>query len=109
MKKLNKDLEKILNYDFKNKELLNQSLIHKSYNHLNNNEKLEFLGDRVLGLVISKNLIKLFPDDSEGDLDKKLASLVTKQIKMVDKEMLEQGVERRKLEWLNKTLLYDFK
>ena len=40
---------------------------------------------------------------------KKLASLVTKQIKMVDKEMLEQGVERRKLEWLNKTLLYDFK
>ena len=36
------------------------------------------MGDRVLGLVISKNLIKLFPEDSEGDLDKKLASLVNK-------------------------------
>jgi len=40
---------------------------------------------------------------------KKLALLVTNQIKLVDKEMLNQGVERRKLEWLNKTLLYDFK
>jgi len=40
---------------------------------------------------------------------KKLALLVTNQRKLVDKEMLEQGVEKRKLEWLNKTLLYDFK
>lgn len=40
---------------------------------------------------------------------KKLTSLVTKQIKTADKEMLEQGVERKKIEWLNKTLLYDFK
>ena len=48
-------------------------------------------------------------DSAELKTLKKLASLVTKQIKVVDKEMLEQGVERRKLEWLNKTLLYDFK
>jgi hypothetical protein len=40
---------------------------------------------------------------------KNLALLVNNQIKVVDKEMLEQGVERKKLEWLNKTLLYDFK
>ena len=50
-----KELEKIINYKFKKKELLFRSLVHKSYDHINNNEKLEFLGDRVLGLVISKN------------------------------------------------------
>ena len=79
MKKLNKDLEKILNNDFKNKELLNQSLIHKSYNHLNNNEKLEFLGDRVLGLILSKKLIEIYPDEHEGIIDKKFANLVNKK------------------------------
>tara|TARA_B100000963_G_scaffold297638_1_gene269156 strand:+ start:1965 stop:2630 length:666 start_codon:yes stop_codon:yes gene_type:complete len=72
------NLEKKLKTKFKNQKLLVQSLTHKSFNPIHNNEKLEFLGDRVLGLVISKNLIKLFPDDSEGDLDKKLASLVNK-------------------------------
>ena len=40
---------------------------------------MEFLGDRVLGLVISQNLLKFFPNDKEGDLDKKLASLVNKK------------------------------
>ncbi|MEJ6776698.1 MAG: hypothetical protein QNK85_05170, partial [Crocinitomicaceae bacterium] len=48
-------------------------------------------------------------DSVESKTLKKLALLVTNQIKLVDKEMLNQGVERRKLEWLNKTLLYDFK
>ena len=51
----NKELEKILDYKFKNPKLLFQSLIHKSFNNMDNNEKLEFLGDRVLGLIISKN------------------------------------------------------
>jgi HKD family nuclease len=48
-------------------------------------------------------------DSVERKTLKKLALLVNNQIKVVDKEMLEQGVERKKLEWLNKTLLYDFK
>jgi ribosomal protein S17E len=48
-------------------------------------------------------------DSVESKTLNKLALLVTNQIKLVDKEMLNQGVERRKLEWLNKTLLYDFK
>mgnify|MGYP001045115684 FL=1 len=48
-------------------------------------------------------------DPNELKTLKKLTLLVTKQIKTADKEMLEQGVERKKLEWLNKTLLYDFK
>ena len=68
-------LEKKIKINFKDKDLLVRSLTHKSYNKEINNEKLEFLGDRVLGLIISKNLYKLFPNDKEGDLDKKLASL----------------------------------
>ena len=79
MKNSNKELEKILNYNFKNSELLKQSLIHKSFNSLNNNEKLEFLGDRVLGLIISKRLIEIYPNEREGTIDKKFANLVNKK------------------------------
>jgi len=75
---LNK-LEKIINLKFKNQKLLKQSLTHKSYNSIESNEKLEFLGDRVLGLVISKKLLEKYPNDKEGSLDKKLASLVNKK------------------------------
>ena len=72
-------LEKKINIKFKKTYLLVKSLTHKSYDSYNNNEKLEFLGDRVLGLVISKKLLKTYPDDKEGILDKKLASLVNKK------------------------------
>ena len=71
--------EKKLNIKFKNINLLIKSLTHKSYDSINNNEKLEFLGDRVLGLIISKKLFEIYPKDKEGTLDKKLASLVNKQ------------------------------
>jgi len=56
----------------------------------------------------NKAALKVLDPDEVNTL-KRLTSLVTKQIKTADKEMLEQGVERKKLEWLNKTLLYDFK
>ena len=72
-------LEKKINIKFKNSKLLIQSLTHKSYDTLNNNEKLEFLGDRVLGLVLSKKLLEIYPDEREGVLDKKLASLVNRK------------------------------
>ena len=49
------DIEKTLKIKFKNRDLLLQSLTHKSYDKYLNNEKLEFLGDRVLGFVIAKN------------------------------------------------------
>ncbi len=74
-----KTIEKIINVKFRNKELLLKSFIHKSYNKEINNEKLEFLGDRVIGLIISKKLITLYPDDKEGNIDKKFASLVNKK------------------------------
>ena len=72
-------LEKRINIKFKNFELLIKSLTHKSYDAIDNNEKLEFLGDRVLGLVITKKLLEIYPEDKEGVLDKKLASLVNKK------------------------------
>ncbi len=72
-------LEKKLNLKFKNKNLLIQSLTHKSYNKIENYEKIEFLGDRVLGLVISQKLLKIYPKENEGVLDKKFASLVNKK------------------------------
>ena len=74
-----KNIEKVINIKFNNKNLLLKSFIHKSYNKEFNNEKLEFLGDRVIGLVISKKLVTLYPDENEGIIDKKFASLVNKK------------------------------
>ena len=73
------DLERKIDVKFKNIELLIQSLTHKSFNTNKNNEKIEFLGDRVLGLVIAKKLLEIYPDEKEGILDKKFASLVNKK------------------------------
>ena len=72
-------LEKKINFKFKNINLLIQSLTHKSFDSNKNNEKIEFLGDRVLGLVIAKKLLEIYPDQKEGVLDKKFASLVNKK------------------------------
>ena len=74
-----KDLESKINYKFNSKELLITCLTHKSFNENINNEKLEFLGDRVLGLVISKNLLTRYPNEKEGIIDKKYANLVNKK------------------------------
>ena len=73
-----KSLEEKIRYKFNSKEILSKSLTHKSYSD-NNNEKLEFLGDRVLGLIISKNLLIKYPDEKEGIIDKKYANLVNKK------------------------------
>ena len=73
------NFQKKIGINFHNQKLLTKCFTHKSYYPEENNEKLEFLGDRVLGLVISQNLLKFFPNDKEGDLDKKLASLENKK------------------------------
>ena len=73
------NLEKKINIKFKDQNLLIKSLTHKSYDKYKNNEKIEFLGDRVLGLVIAKKLLEIYPDEKEGVLDKKFASLVNKK------------------------------
>ena len=73
------DLEKKLKLKFTDQKLLTKSLTHKSYDSNNNNEKIEFLGDRVLGLIIAKKLLEIYPEEREGILDKKFASLVNKR------------------------------
>ena len=79
MKINTKIIENNKKINFNNKKLLIQSLTHKSYNEKYNNEKLEFLGDRVLGLIISKRLIEIYPNEKEGIIDKKFANLVNKK------------------------------
>ena len=74
-----KQIEKILKINFNNKKLLIRSLIHKSFDKSENNEKLEFLGDRVIGLVISEKLLTLYPNEKEGIIDKKFANLVNRK------------------------------
>ena len=73
------NLEKKINIKFKDRKILIKSLTHKSFDKINNNEKMEFLGDRVLGLIIAEKLLEIYPDEKEGVLDKKFASLVNKK------------------------------
>lgn len=74
-------LEKLLGYEFNDKKLLKIALTHSSYaneagEHIHSYERLEFLGDSVLGLVTSEYIFKTFPDLPEGDLTKLRAALV---------------------------------
>lgn len=79
-------LEGLIGYAFKDRELLNRALTHKSFSNENrkskigHNERLEFLGDAVLGMVVSHALMKHYPDDSEGSLSRKRASLVNERM-----------------------------
>ncbi len=75
-------LDRFRDFAFQNPELLDLAFTHKSFNPQaanktsSNNERLEFLGDAVLDLILSDLLMKSFPNDSEGDLTKKRANLV---------------------------------
>ena len=75
-------LESKLGYTFRDSSLLHNSLLHRSHVHVTgqdreqSNERLEFLGDAVLGLVVNEDLYQKYPDRSEGDLTKMKALLV---------------------------------
>lgn len=76
-----KQLMKEIGYNFKNKSLIKTALTHSSFSRLQqtkSNERLEFLGDRVLGLVISNEIYEKYSNSSEGELAKKLSFLVCK-------------------------------
>ena len=99
--------EKLIEYKFNNKNLLKQSLTHPSFyinnksdeKKLNQFERLEFLGDRVLGVVISSMLFNKFESLNEGDLSKKFSYLVQKKfLYKISADLL-----------LDKIVLYDFK
>lgn len=91
MKSLNILMDE-LGYKFKNKLLLKCSLTHPSFSKKDNYERLEFLGDRVLGLIISHEIFHSYPDDREGDLAKKISYLVCKNtlIKVADQLKIEE-------------------
>jgi len=72
-------LQKTLNYTFNNKQLLIEALTHKSYKQPYNNERLEFLGDAVLDLIVGEYLFTKFPKFDEGKLSKLRASLVNEE------------------------------
>ena len=78
MKKF-KALEEALNYQFKRDDLITEALTHKSYKRPYNNERLEFLGDAVLDLIVGEYLFKKFPKEDEGLLSKIRASLVNEK------------------------------
>ena len=100
-------LQKTLKIRFKNKALLEQALVHSSYINENpgiasgDNERLEFLGDAVLGLIIAEQLYKRFPQFSEGEMTRVRSSLVSqaalsriaKTIKLGDYLYLGKGEE----------------
>lgn len=71
-----KDLQAGIHHDFSNPALLQDALTHSSTGKATNYERLEFLGDRVLGLVMAQILFQKFPGETEGDLAKRLAALV---------------------------------
>ncbi len=104
MEKKSKELERIIKYSFKKSSILERALTHKSLNNYVNNEKLEFLGDRVLGLVISETLLEKYPEEKEGIIDKKFANLVNKKTcsliakKINLKKFILLGSSHKKLE-----------
>lgn len=79
-------LEKTIDFVFKNKNLLKEAITHRSYLNENpswsipHNERLEFLGDAVLELAVTKNLFNVYPDEPEGQLTSIRAALVNYQM-----------------------------
>ena len=107
------DLENLLEYRFVDRSLLVQALTHRSFVHepgqtdtavenLKNNESLEFLGDAVLGFIISARIFQLYPDLNEGELSKIKAYLVSaanlvllaKRIRLGEFIYLSRGEEK---------------
>jgi ribonuclease-3 len=95
--KLLSELEQKLGYCFRSRALLERALTHRSFANervdegCQHNESLEFLGDSVLGFVVSAWLLELFPDQSEGKLSKMKAYLVSEPILVDQAEGLELG------------------
>lgn len=92
-----KDLENAIGYQFKNITLLQNALTHSSYaneywhDSLKSNERLEFLGDSILGMVVAEHLYRTFPDRLEGDLTRMRADMVCEKSLARIAETLQLG------------------
>ena len=105
--------EKGLKIKMRNKSLLIKSLTHKSANHEINNEKFEFIGDRIIGLVLSKKLFDIYPKETEGVLDKRLAKLVNRETcasvawSIGIKDFIKMGDNKKKIIRTDEKILSD--
>ena len=92
-----KDLEAAIGYRFRNIALLQNALTHSSYanerwhDSLKSNERLEFLGDSILGMVVAEHLYKNFPDRPEGELTRMRADMVCEASLAAIAEQVELG------------------
>jgi ribonuclease-3 len=94
--------KKVADYTFNKVSLLEEALTHPSLSGRHNYQRLEFLGDRVLGLVVSDWLLDLYPDDDEGQLNQRFSSLVRREtlaemarnLKIVNMILLAPGAEQ---------------
>ena len=92
-----RDLQKTIGYQFKNLSLLENALAHSSYaneryhNSLMSNERLEFLGDSILGMIVADHLYRNFPDRPEGELTRMRADMVCETSLAVVANRLELG------------------
>lgn len=75
----NQRLAQQIGYQFKNNELLQLALTHRSVSHKYNYERLEFLGDSLLGMIIAKHLYDMYPNENEGRLTRMRATLVRQE------------------------------
>jgi ribonuclease-3 len=91
------ELEKAIGYRFKNITLLQNALAHSSYanerwhDSLKSNERLEFLGDSILGMVVAEHLYRNFPDRPEGDLTRMRADMVCERSLALIAERIDLG------------------
>lgn len=92
------ELERVLGYVFRNGELLTSALTHRSFVNersaptLGDNERLEFLGDAVLGLSVAHLLMQVYPERSEGELSKMRSALVSETVLVARARDLDLGV-----------------
>ena len=96
MKNVSK-FEKQIDIKFKNSDLLTQAIVHRSYINehpdfkLGHNERLEFLGDAVLGLIVTDELYRRFEDKSEGELTKAKSYFVSREMLAKHAKKIELG------------------
>lgn len=84
-------LQEKIGYYFKNISYLEQALTHSSAHHLDSNERMEYLGDRILGFVIAEYLFHHYPEMSEGDMSKRLNFYVSRKSCIIIGSQLNLG------------------
>lgn len=88
-------LERAIGYTFENRKLLTEALTHSSASDVVSNERLEFLGDRVLGLVIAQAIVARHPHESEGTLAPRLNGLVRRETLAAVAESVDLGAHMK--------------